>query len=119
MFNAIRYEVDLGVATIRLHRPERLNAFTISATANLNSVDCARAYKDGDATAMARAVAIRSICDGLPLVPAVKGLVAYLEHDEAYTRVMPPFLPLSQTDRSLVIQRYHAVEDAGATSAVH
>jgi len=39
---------------------------------------CARAYKDGDATALARAVAIRSICDGLPLVPAVKSMVALL-----------------------------------------
>ena len=28
MFNAIRYDVDSGIATIRLHRPERLNAFT-------------------------------------------------------------------------------------------
>ena len=61
------------------------------------------------------------ICDGLPLVPAVKSMVAYLEDDEAYARVMPPFLPLAETDRSLLIQRYHAVEDAasGATSMVH
>jgi hypothetical protein len=48
-------------------------------------------------------------------------MVAYLEDDEAYARVMPPFLPLAESDRSLVIQRYHAVEDAasGATSMVH
>jgi dihydrodipicolinate synthase/N-acetylneuraminate lyase len=93
----------------------------ISATANINSADCARAYKDGDAIALARAVAIRSICDGLPLVPAVKSMVVYLEDDEAYARVMPPFLPLAETDRSLVIQRYHAVQGAasGATSRVH
>ena len=84
----------------------------ISATANINSADCARAYQDGDATALARAVAIRSIFDGLPLVPAVKSMVAYLEDDEAYARVLPPFIPLGAAERSLLMQRYHAVEDA-------
>jgi 4-hydroxy-tetrahydrodipicolinate synthase len=91
----------------------------ISATANINSADCARAYQDGDSTALARAVAIRSIFDGLPLVPAVKSLVAYLEDDEAYARVLPPFIPLAAAERSLLMQRYRAVEDAvsGATRA--
>ena len=76
---------------------------------------------DGTANHRSDPVAIRSICDGLPLVPAVKSMVAYLENDEAYARVMPPFLPLAETDRSLLIQRYHAVEHAasGATSMVH
>jgi 4-hydroxy-tetrahydrodipicolinate synthase len=108
-------------ANLLLARGDGPFAGCISATANINSADCARAYKDGDATALARAVAIRSICDGLPLVPAVKSMIAYLEDDEGYARVMPPFLPLAETDRSRVIQRYHAVEDAasGATSRVH
>jgi 4-hydroxy-tetrahydrodipicolinate synthase len=108
-------------ANLLLARGDGPFAGCISATANINSADCARAYKDGDETALARAVAIRSICDGLPLVPAVKSMVAYLENDEAYARVMPPFLPLAETDRSLLIQRYHAVEHAasGATRMVH
>jgi 4-hydroxy-tetrahydrodipicolinate synthase len=108
-------------ANLLLARGDGPFAGCISATANINSSDCARAYKDGDATALARAVAIRSICDGLPLVPAVKSLVAYLEDDEAYARVMPPFVALAETDRSLVIQRYHAVEDAAsaAMSMIH
>jgi hypothetical protein len=59
---------------------------------------------------LARAVAIRSICDGLPLVPAVKSMVAYLEDDEAYAHVMPPFVALAETDRSLLIQRYLELE---------
>jgi hypothetical protein len=48
-------------------------------------------------------------------------MVAYLENDEGHARVMPPFLPLAETARSLMIQRYHAVEDAasGATRMVH
>jgi len=35
--------------------------------------------------------------------------------------VMPPFVALAETDRSLVIQRYHAVEDAAsaAMSMIH
>jgi 4-hydroxy-tetrahydrodipicolinate synthase len=108
-------------ANLLLARGDGPFAGCISATANINSADCARAYKDGDATALARAVAIRSICDGLPLVPAVKSMVAYLENDEGHARVMPPFLPLAETARSLMIQRYHAVEDAasGATRMVH
>lgn len=108
-------------ANLLLARGNGPFAGCISATANINSADCARAYNDGDATALARAVAIRSICDGLPLVPAVKSMVAYLEDDEAYARVMPPFLTLAKTDRSLLIQRYHAVEDtaSGATGLVH
>jgi hypothetical protein len=58
---------------------------------------------------------------GHALIAAVKSMVAYLEDDEAYARVMPPFVPLAETDRSLLIQRYHAVKDAasGATSRVH
>jgi hypothetical protein len=39
-------------------------------------------------------------------------MVAYLEDDEAYGRVMPPFVALAGTDRSLLIQRYRAIEDA-------
>jgi 4-hydroxy-tetrahydrodipicolinate synthase len=97
-------------ANLLLARGEGPFAGCISATANINASDCARAYQDGDATALARAVAIRSICDGLPLVPAVKSMVAYLEDDEAYARVMPPFLPLAEADRALMMQRYHAVE---------
>jgi 4-hydroxy-tetrahydrodipicolinate synthase len=103
-------------ANLLLARGDGPFAGCISATANINSSDCARAYKDGDATALARAVAIRSICDGLPLVPAVKSMVAYLEDDEAYARVMPPFVALAETDRSLVIQRYHAIENTASAA---
>jgi 4-hydroxy-tetrahydrodipicolinate synthase len=104
-------------ANLLLARGDGPFAGCISATANINSADCARAYKDGDAAALARAVAIRSICDGLPLVPAVKSMVAYLEGDEAHARVLPPFAPLSEADRSLLIQRYQALEDPGLRRA--
>jgi 4-hydroxy-tetrahydrodipicolinate synthase len=103
-------------ANLLLARDDGPFAGCISATANINSLDCARAYQDGDATALARAVAIRSIFDGLPLVPAVKSMISYLEDDEAHARVMPPFVSLAEAERALMIQRYRAVEgvDSGA-----
>lgn len=98
-------------ANLLLARGDGPFAGCISATANINSSDCARAYKVGDATALARAVAIRSIFDGLPLVPALKTMIAYLEDDEAYARTLPPLSPLADSERECVIQRYRAVQD--------
>lgn len=62
----------------------------ISATANVNSKDCGRAYRDGDATALARAVAARKLFDGLPLIAGIKVLVGHMHKDESLARVMPP-----------------------------
>jgi 4-hydroxy-tetrahydrodipicolinate synthase len=105
-------------ANLLLARGDGPFAGCISATANINSGDCARAYKVGDATALARAVAIRSIFDGFPLVPALKTMIAYLEDDEAYARALPPLMALAESERECVIQRYRAVVDTafGATN---
>ncbi len=62
----------------------------ISATANVNSKDCGKAYRDGDAAALARAVSIRKLFDGLPLIAGIKVLAAHLHKDESLARVMPP-----------------------------
>src|SRR5260370_79061 len=62
----------------------------ISATANLNAADCALAYNRGDEAALARAVRLRGIFDGLPLVPGVKPMIAHLERDRAHARTLPP-----------------------------
>lgn len=62
----------------------------ISATANLNSKDCAKAYHNGDAAALARAVSIRKLFDGLPLIPGIKVLAAHMHKDPALERLMPP-----------------------------
>ena len=96
-------------AHLLLARDDGPFAGCISATANINSTDCARAYNDGDAASLSRAVAIRSIFDGLPLVPALKSMVAYLEDDEAYARILPPLMPLAEFERKRVIQRYCAI----------
>ncbi len=50
----------------------------ISATANLNSDLCGQAWRNGDERALERAVAIRKLFEGKPLVAGVKaGLVAH------------------------------------------
>ncbi|MGZ3359203.1 MAG: dihydrodipicolinate synthase family protein, partial [Xanthobacteraceae bacterium] len=58
----------------------RAGAFAgcISATANLNADLCARAWRDGDADALAAAVSIRKLFDGKQLVPGVKALIAHI-----------------------------------------
>ncbi len=81
----------------------------ISATANLNPDLCARAYRSGDAGALAEAVAIRKLFDGKPLVPGVKALLAHIHGDAQWARVEPPLSPFPAADRAAVIAGYDAV----------
>jgi len=67
----------------------------ISATANLNSRYCARAYHQGDEHALKKAVAIRSLFDGLPLIPGIKLLMSEEYDDPELARVVAPLSPLS------------------------
>lgn len=64
----------------------------ISATANLNSADCAKAFHQGDEAALARAVAVRQSFDGKALVPAVKAAMAKKLGEPALARVLPPLV---------------------------
>jgi 4-hydroxy-tetrahydrodipicolinate synthase len=89
-----------------LARGEGPFAGCISATANLNAPDCARAYHHGDAQALARAVAVRKIFEGLPLVPGVKAIVAHQTGDPEHARNLPPFTPLSAEQLTELIARY-------------
>lgn len=68
----------------------------ISATANLNSADCARGYHQGDDAALSRAVAVRKGMDGKPLIPGVKALLAERLGLPGLARVMPPLTDVSQ-----------------------
>jgi 4-hydroxy-tetrahydrodipicolinate synthase len=81
----------------------------ISATANINSDLCARAYHDGDSEALARATAIRALFDGRPLVAGVKALLAHLFGDEALASVLPPLQPGSHEDRVRLVEAYEAL----------
>jgi 4-hydroxy-tetrahydrodipicolinate synthase len=81
----------------------------ISATANLNADLCARAYRSGDAAALAEAVAIRKLFDGKPLVAGVKTLLAHIHGDPHWVRVAPPLSAFSAADGAAVGAAYEAV----------
>jgi 4-hydroxy-tetrahydrodipicolinate synthase len=81
----------------------------ISATANLNSDLCARAFHAGDDAALEAAVAIRKLFDGRPLVPGVKAMLAHIHDDPAWARVMPPLAFFPAADRAAAIAGYDQV----------
>jgi 4-hydroxy-tetrahydrodipicolinate synthase len=81
----------------------------ISATANLNSDLCARAYRTGDAAALAEAVTIRKLFDGKPLVPGIKALLAHIHGDPQWSRVAPPLSAFPAPYRAAAIPGYDAV----------
>jgi 4-hydroxy-tetrahydrodipicolinate synthase len=64
----------------------------ISATANLNSADCAKAFHQGDESALARAVIVRKSFDGKPLIPGVKAGLAQMLGEPSLARVLPPLV---------------------------
>jgi 4-hydroxy-tetrahydrodipicolinate synthase len=81
----------------------------ISATANLNADLCARAYRSGDAAALAEAVATRKLFDGKPLVPGIKALLAHIHGDPQWARMQPPLSGYPAADRAAAIAGYDTV----------
>jgi 4-hydroxy-tetrahydrodipicolinate synthase len=81
----------------------------ISATANCNADLCARAWHEGDKSALDAAVAVRKLFDGKPLVSGVKALLAHIHGDPALARVKPPLAPFSAADCAAVTSGYDAV----------
>jgi 4-hydroxy-tetrahydrodipicolinate synthase len=81
----------------------------ISATANLNADLCRRAYRTGDATALAEAVTIRNLFNGKPLVPGIKMLLAHIHRDPQWAQVEPPLSAFPAADRAAVVSGYDAV----------
>jgi 4-hydroxy-tetrahydrodipicolinate synthase len=81
----------------------------ISATANLNADLCARAYRSGDAAALAEAVAIRKLFDDKALVSGVKALVAHIQGDPQWARTAPPLAAFPAADRAAVFAGYESV----------
>jgi 4-hydroxy-tetrahydrodipicolinate synthase len=76
----------------------------ISATANLNSDLCGEAWQSGDERALARAVAIRKLFDGKPLVAGVKAGLAHSHRDERLARPMPPLIIWPEAERKWLAQ---------------
>src|SRR5262245_36346570 len=67
MFEQIRYELDDGVLTVTLNRPDRLNAFTYTMAAELISA-FDQADSDDDVRAIVLTGAGRGFCAGADLV---------------------------------------------------
>lgn len=84
-------------------------AGVISATANCNPDLCARAWRQGDQTALDQAVTIRKLFDGKALVSGVKALLAHIHGDPALAKVKPPLAAFPAADRAAVVAGYDAV----------
>jgi 4-hydroxy-tetrahydrodipicolinate synthase len=76
----------------------------ISATANLTSDLCGQAWRKDDTRALERAVAIRKLFDGKPLVAGVKAGLAHMHRDERLARPMPPLVIWPEAERKALAQ---------------
>ena len=81
----------------------------ISATANVNSMDCASAYLSGDQAALLRATTVRKLFENVPLVPGVKYLLSELHSDACLSDVMPPLTQLTPDQAKVVRGRYNDI----------
>jgi 4-hydroxy-tetrahydrodipicolinate synthase len=85
----------------------------VSATANLNADLCARAWRDGDAAALEKAMRIRRLFDGKPLVAGVKAGLAALHADPALAAPMPPLTAWSAEDAASLARDLSAARADG------
>jgi 4-hydroxy-tetrahydrodipicolinate synthase len=108
---AIASDFDVFPSTEACLIEARAGAFAgcISATANLNADLCTHAWTNGDAGALERAVAIRQLFDGRPLVAGVKALLAHIHRDPAWERMKPPLAAFPAADRAAAVAGYDAV----------
>lgn len=108
---AIAPGFDVFPSTEAVLAEARAGAFAgcISATANLNSDLCARAFHQGESGALAEAVAIRKLFEGKALVSGVKALLAHIHGDHGWGRMMPPLAPFPAADREQVVAGYDRV----------
>lgn len=81
----------------------------ISATANISSRECAKAFGSGDEAALRQAIALRQMFDGLPLVPAIKHLLSRIHGDEGLARLMPPLVTLTPREADTLSNRFDAI----------
>ena len=72
----------------------------ISATANVTGRFASAAYRNpADTTALEKAVRLRTLICAYPLVASVKAALAMISGREAWNRLVPPLLPLSEEQR--------------------
>ncbi len=80
----------------------------ISASANINSALCAKAFL-GDADAHVRAVAVRKLFSDFPLIPGIKALLGHIHGDPTLKATKPPLVTLDSDQASRLFERYQAV----------
>jgi 4-hydroxy-tetrahydrodipicolinate synthase len=85
----------------------------ISATANLNSGFCARAYANGDEAALQTAIAIRKLFDGRMLIPAIKQVLAHVRGDAGLATVVPPLDVVAADQVGDLIDGFQAIVARG------
>jgi 4-hydroxy-tetrahydrodipicolinate synthase len=90
----------------------RAGAFAgcISGSANVTSILCARAFHEGDATALETACAVRALLQMNPLIPSVKAVLAARFGEPALEAVLPPLTALSDKDKRQLIRDVAAAE---------
>jgi 4-hydroxy-tetrahydrodipicolinate synthase len=88
----------------------------ISATANINSALCARAFRDGDREALDIAVRIRRLFDGKPLVAGVKAVVAHMLADQGIAEVLPPLQRWAPAEENALLAAYDKLRAAKSSA---
>ncbi len=83
----------------------------ISATANLNADLCSLAWKTGDANALERAMRIRKLFDGKPLVAGVKSGLASIHADPALAAPMPPLMAWGAAEATALARDINAARN--------
>lgn len=76
----------------------------ISASANVNSSLCGRAFRFGDAEALERATRLRALVSRNALVASVKELLAFRFGDPSFAALLPPLTRLSEDDREALVR---------------
>jgi 4-hydroxy-tetrahydrodipicolinate synthase len=76
----------------------------ISASANVNSKFCARAFHGGDAAALENATKIRALVSRKPLIASVKAVLAHMLKDDAFEALLPPLTTLADADKQQLIE---------------
>jgi 4-hydroxy-tetrahydrodipicolinate synthase len=107
---AISPELDVFPSTEAVLLEARAGAFAgcISASANVNSALCGRAFRDGDKAALDTAVKIRGLVSRQPLIPSIKAVLADLRGDAAFEALMPPLAPLPQPEKEQLLRDVRA-----------
>jgi len=77
----------------------------ISGSANVTAAFCAAAWTRDDVAAAATSATLRKTFDGLPLVPAIKHVLADRQELRDWRRTLPPLGPLTEAQAKTLADR--------------